>query len=276
MTATLDLRGGSRIPQLGFGTYKIGPDAAQAAVETALEVGYRHIDTAAMYGNEAEVGRALAASGLPRDDLFVTSKLNNPFHEPDAARAAFARSLDDLGLDVLDLYLIHWPLARTTDYAATWGVLVEILASGRVRAIGVSNFQPAHLRHVIEATGVVPALNQVEVNPYLTQEPLRALHADLGIVTGAWSPLARGRVLDDSAVQEVARRVGRTASQVVVRWHLQRGDVVIPKSVHRDRMAENLAVFDFALDDEGMAAITALNRDQRSGSDPDRVELAAD
>jgi len=140
----------------------------------------------------------------------------------------------------------------------------------------VSNFQPAHLRHVIEATGVVPALNQVEVNPYLTQEPLRALHADLGIVTGAWSPLARGRVLDDPAVQEVARRVGRTASQVVVRWHLQRGDVVIPKSVHRDRMAENLAVFDFALDDEGMAAITALNRDQRSGSDPDRVELAAD
>lgn len=140
----------------------------------------------------------------------------------------------------------------------------------------MSNFQPAHLRHVIEATGVVPALNQVEVNPYLTQEPLRALHADLGIVTGAWSPLARGRVLDDPAVQEVARRVGRTASQVVVRWHLQRGDVVIPKSVHRDRMAENLAVFDFALDDEGMAAITALNRDQRSGSDPDRVELAAD
>lgn len=273
MTPTLDLRGGTRIPQLGFGTYKIAPDAAQAAVETALEVGYRHIDTAAMYGNEAEVGRALAASGLARDDLFVTSKLNNPFHEPDAARAAFDRSLDDLGLDVLDLYLIHWPLARTTDYAATWGVLIEILASGRVRAIGVSNFQPAHLRHVIEATGVVPAVNQVEVHPYLTQEPLRALHADLGIVTGAWSPLARGRVLDDPVVRDVARRVGRTASQVVVRWHLQRGDVVIPKSTHRDRMAENAAVFDFTLDDAAMAALGALNRDQRCGSDPDQVEL---
>lgn len=273
MIPTLTLAHGTPIPQLGFGTYKIDPADAERAVSTALELGHRHVDTAAMYGNERDVGRALAASGLPRDELFVTSKLDNPHHAPDAARAAFERSLDDLGLDVLDLYLIHWPLAATTDFVATWETLVELQHSGRVREVGVSNFQAAHLRAVIEATGVVPAVNQIEINPYLTQEPLRALHAERGIVTQAWSPLARGRVLDDPVVRRVADACGRTPSQVVLRWHLQRGDVVFPKSTHRERIAENLDVFGFELDAEAMASIDALNRDERSGSDPDVVEL---
>lgn len=274
MIPSIRLSGGTLIPQLGFGTYKIADDRAQEAVETALELGYRHIDTAAMYGNERGVGLGLAASGL-RDEVFVTSKLDNPYHAPADARAAFDRTMDDLGLDVLDLYLIHWPMAKTTDYAATWATLVEIAATGRVREIGVSNFQPEHLRRIIDATGVVPAVNQVEVTPYLTQDPLRALHAELGIVTQAWSPLARGRVLADPVVAGIAARLGRTPSQVVLRWHLQRGDVVFPKSTHRERMAENLAIDDVRLSDADMAAITALNRDDRSGSHPDNVELGA-
>ncbi len=270
---SIELAGGVRIPQLGFGTYKIAPSDAEGAVSTALELGYRHIDTAAMYGNEAGVGRALAASGLARDELFVTTKLDNPYHAPDAARAAFERSLEALGLESVDLYLIHWPLARSTDYVRTWATLVELAASGRARAIGVSNFTAAHLRAIVDATGVVPAVNQIEVNPYLTQEPLRALHDELGIVTEAWSPLARGRVLVDPVVTGLAAELGPTASQIVLRWHLQRGDVVFPKSTHRDRMAENLDVFGFELDDAAMAAISALNRDERSGSDPEVVEL---
>ena len=269
----LTLAGGVEIPQFGFGTYKIPQQDAERAVAEALGLGYRHVDTAAMYGNEAGVGRALAASGLPREELFVTSKLDNPYHEPDAARAAFERTMDDLGLDVLDLYLIHWPLPRTTDYVATWGALVGLLETGRVRAVGVSNFQPEHLRAIIDATGVVPAVNQIEVNPYLTQEPLRALHAELGIFTEAWSPLARGAVLDDPVLNGIAERLGKTVSQVVLRWHLQRGDVVFPKSTHPERMAENAGVFDVELSDEDVAAISGLNIDRRSGSSPDTVEL---
>ncbi len=269
----LTLAGGVEIPQFGFGTYKIPQQDAERAVAEALGLGYRHVDTAAMYGNEAGVGRALAASGLPREELFVTSKLDNPYHEPDAARAAFERTMDDLGLDVLDLYLIHWPLPRTTDYVATWGALVGLLETGRVRAVGVSNFQPEHLRAIIDATDVVPAVNQIEVNPYLTQEPLRALHAELGIVTEAWSPLARGAVLDDPVLNGIAERLGKTVSQVVLRWHLQRGDVVFPKSTHPERMAENAGVFDVELSDEDVAAISGLNIDRRSGSSPDTVEL---
>ena len=269
----LTLAGRVEIPQFGFGTYKIPQQDAERAVADALGLGYRHVDTAAMYGNEAGVGRALAASGLPREELFVTSKLDNPYHEPDAARAAFERTMDDLALDVLDLYLIHWPLPRTTDYVATWGALVGLLETGRVRAVGVSNFQPEHLRAIIDATGVVPAVNQIEVNPYLTQEPLRALHAELGIVTEAWSPLARGAVLDDPVLTGIAERLGKTVSQVVLRWHLQRGDVVFPKSTHPERMAENAGVFDVELSDEDVAAISGLNIDRRSGSSPDTVEL---
>lgn len=263
---------GASMPQLGFGTYKVATADAERAVATALELGYRHVDTAAMYGNERGVGRALAASGLPRDDVFVTSKLDNPFHAPDAVRPAFERSLTDLGLDALDLYLVHWPLARSTDLAATWDAVVALLATGAVRAIGVSNFTAEHLRRIIAASGVTPAVNQVEINPYLSQEPLRALHRDLGIVTQAWSPLARGRALGDPVVGRVAADTGRTPSQVVLRWHLQRGDVTFPKSTHPARIAENLDVFDFALDAAAMAALDGLNRDERSGSDPDVVE----
>lgn len=273
MDDTITLAGSTAMPRVGFGTYKVAPEDARAAVETALEVGYRHIDTAAMYGNEAEVGAAIRSSGIIRDDLFVTTKLDNPYHEPAAAKAAFDRSMDALGVEVLDLYLIHWPLPRTTDYVATWAALVELQATGRVREIGVSNFTAEHLRAVIGATGVTPAVNQVEVNPYFTQDPLRAVHAELGIVTQAWSPLARGRLLDDPALAEVAERVGRSPAQVVLRWHLQRGEVVIPKSTHRGRMVENFQLGDFTLDDDAMAAITALNRDERSGSGPDDVEL---
>ena len=274
MIPTVTLSGGIAIPQLGFGTYKVAPADAERAVATSLEVGYRHIDTAAMYGNEPEVGRALAASGLERDELFVTSKLDNPYHAVAAVRPAFERSLDDLGLEFLDLYLVHWPLARSNDLVATWDAVARLADTGRVRALGVSNYTAAHLRTIIDGVGAVPAVNQVEVNPYLTQEPLRALHRELGIVTEAWSPLARGRVLTDPVVAGVAARVGRTPSQVVLRWHLQRGDVTFPKSTHRDRMAENLAVFDFTLDADALAALDGLNRDERSGSDPDVVEFA--
>lgn len=270
---TIPIPSGDAIPQLGYGTYKIAPEDAQAAVETALELGYRHIDAAAMYRNEKEVGAAVAASGLPRDELWITSKLDNPFHEPAAAREAFARSLEDLGLAYVDLYLIHWPLARSTDYAATWKTLLEFAEDGRARNIGVSNFQPDHLRHIIDATGVKPSVNQVEVTPYFTQEPLRSLHRELGIVTEAWSPLARGSVLTEPVVIEIARELGRTPSQVVLRWHIQRGDVVFPKSVNPNRIAENLDVFGFTLSEDQMAAITRLNRDERSGSSPDVVEL---
>lgn len=272
MIRSLTLRGGTAIPQFGLGTYKLAPDETQAVVESALGLGYRHVDTAAMYGNEREVGLALAASGLSRDDLFVTTKLNNPDHAPDAARAAFERSMDALGLEAVDLYLIHWPLAKSTDYVATWRTLIEIAETGRAREIGVSNFQPAHLRRIVDATGVVPAVNQVEIHPYLSQEPLRALHAEWGIVTEAWSPLARGRVLDDPVIGEIAGRGGHTPSQVVLAWHLHRGDVVFPKSVRAERLAENLAATGVELDAADVAAIDALNRDERSGSHPDQVE----
>ncbi len=267
-------RGAVSIPQVGFGTYKVPADQTQQAVETALEVGYRHIDTAEMYGNEAGVGQAIAACGIPRNELFITSKLNNIHHEPAAAHRAFDETMDALGLDVLDMFLVHWPMAKTTSLDATWAAMVDILGGGRVRAVGVSNYQPDHLRAIIAATGVTPAVNQVEIHPYLTQKPLRALHRELGIVTEAWSPLARGVILDDATIGRIASELGRSASQVVLRWHIQRGDVVFPKSMHRERMIENTKLFDFQLNDAQMAEITALNRDERQGSHPDEVQGA--
>jgi len=267
-------RGAVSIPQVGFGTYKVPADQTQQAVETALEVGYRHIDTAEMYGNEAGVGQAIAACGIPRNELFITSKLNNIHHEPAAAHRAFDETMDALGLDVLDMFLVHWPMAKTTSLDATWAAMVDILGGGRVRAVGVSNYQPDHLRAIIAATGVTPAVNQVEIHPYLTQKPLRALHRELGIVTEAWSPLARGVILDDATIGRIASELGRSASQVVLRWHIQRGDVVFPKSMHRERMIENTKLFDFQLNDAQMAEISALNRDERQGSHPDEVQGA--
>ena len=265
----ITLNNGVRIPQLGFGTYQIKPaDTAQATLH-ALEAGYRHIDTAQMYGNEKGVGQAIRQSGLDRADVFVTSKLNNGFHDHDKALKAFDQSLADLQTDYLDLFLIHWPLPRVGDYVETWRAMEEIYASGRAKAVGVSNFQPAHLRRLFDEAELVPAVNQIEVHPYLTQEPLRAFDAQHGIATEAWSPIAQGEVLGDPAIKEVAERVGRTPAQVTLRWHIQRGDIVFPKSVRPERIAENLGLFDFELSSEDMSALTGLNRDARTGPDPD-------
>lgn len=267
------MSGGLAIPQLGFGTYKISPDEAYDAVANALELGYRHIDTAQMYGNEAQVGQAIADSGLARDEVFITSKLNNPYHQPADARAAFARSLDDLQVETIDLFLIHWPLAKTTDYVATWRTLLEFQADGRAKAVGVSNFEPHHLQAIIAATGQAPAINQVELHPYLAQRSLVELHRELGIATESWSPLARGQVLGDPVIATIAAETHRSPAQVVIRWHLQRGLVVIPKSTHRDRIAANAEVFDFELSDDQLRRIDGLDRGTRVGSHPDKVEL---
>lgn len=269
----IEMAGGVLIPQLGFGTYKATSSEAYSSVRAALDAGYRHIDTAEMYGNEAQVGAAIADSGLARDEVFITSKLNNPYHEPQAARDAFAKTLDDLRIDQLDLFLIHWPMAQTTNYVETWQTMLEFEADGRSRAVGTSNFQEHHLRAIIDATGVAPALNQIELHPYLAQRQLVQLHAELGIVTASWSPLARGALLSDPVVLDLAQEAGRSAAQVVIRWHLQRGLVVIPKSTHRERMIQNADVFDFELSAQQMASIDSLDQNRRVGSHPDRVEL---
>jgi 2,5-diketo-D-gluconate reductase A len=266
---TIPLNNGVEIPQLGFGVFLIPPDETVAATTTALETGYRHIDTAQMYGNEKQVGEAIRRSGIPRDDVFVTSKLNNNRQARDDILRSFDQSLADLGVDRLDLFLIHWPLPGVSDYVARWKVMEEILAGGRVRAIGVSNFQPHHLRDVLDSSEITPAVNQVEAHPFLTQDELRAFAAERGIVTEAWAPIARGRVNADPVIRRIAEQVGRTPAQVTLRWHIQRGDVVFPKSVTRSRVEENFAIFDFELDEQAMEAITRLNRGERTGPDPD-------
>jgi len=270
----LTLNDGSTIPQLGFGVFQIPPADTEAATATALGIGYRHIDTAEMYGNEQGVGRAVAASGLDRSEVFITSKLNNGFHRPDDARRAFDRTLAALGSGYVDLFLIHWPLPTLYDgdFVSTWQVMTEFQRDGRARSIGVSNFQPHHLDRLRDETDVVPAVNQVEIHPYLTQDPLRKYDADHGIATEAWSPIAQGLVLHDPVIASVATAVGRTPAQVVLRWHIQRGDIVFPKSVTASRVRENFAIFDFELGDEAMAAITGLNRDERTGPDPDTFD----
>ncbi|MFI1095629.1 aldo/keto reductase [Streptomyces sp. NPDC020917] len=260
------------MPQLGFGVFQVPDDETAAAVGAALDAGYRSIDTASVYGNETGVGRALAASGLPREELFVTTKVWNADQGHDSTLRAFDASLARLGLDHVDLYLIHWPAPAQDRYLDTWRALRALLADGRVRAIGVSNFQPAHLRRLIEDGGVVPAVNQVELHPGLQQRELRAVHAEFGIVTEAWSPLAQGALLDEPALAAIARKHGRTPAQVVLRWHLQLGTVVIPKSVTPARIRENLDVFGFALDDADLAAIAGLDRGLRTGPDPDTLD----
>jgi 2,5-diketo-D-gluconate reductase A len=267
---SISLNNGVEIPQLGFGVFQIPPDETAKATTTALEIGYRHIDTAQMYGNEREVGRAVHESGIPRDEVFVTSKLNNNRLERDDILRSFDTSLTDMGFDYLDLFLIHWPLPAVSDFVARWKVMEEIYASGRVKAIGVSNFQPHHLRTLFAASEVRPAVNQIEVHPYLVQDELRAFDAEHQIVTEAWAPIAKGRVNDDPAIREIAAQVGRTPAQVTLRWHVQRGDVVFPKSVTRSRIEENFGIFDFELDEPAMSAISGLNRDERTGPDPDQ------
>ena len=266
---TIALNNGVVIPQLGFGVYQITRDDTRQATLDALEVGYRHIDTAEMYGNEKEVGEAVSASGLARSEVFVTSKLNNGFHARDAALRAFDGTLDALGFDYLDLFLIHWPLPSIGDFVDTWRAMQEISESGRVKAIGVSNFQEKHLQRLFDETSIVPAVNQIEVHPYLVQDTLRAFNAAHGIMTEAWSPIAQGTVLGDEVIVSIAEKVDKTPAQVTLRWHIQRGDIVFPKSVTRSRVEENFAIFDFELSDDDMRSITELDRNERTGPDPD-------
>jgi 2,5-diketo-D-gluconate reductase A len=266
------LNDGTSIPQLGFGVFLVEPAQTQETVEIALETGYRHIDTAQMYGNEREVGAAIAASGIPRDQLYVTTKLNNDNHLPDDARRSLTESLDKLGLDRVDLFLIHWPLPTRYggDFAGTWRTMVELRESGATTSVGVSNFEPDHLDRILDEVGVVPAVNQIEVNPYFTNEAARAADARHGIATEAWSPIARGGIAGDATIEGIARRVERTPAQVVLRWHLQRGDIIFPKSTHRERIEENAALFDFQLSDDDLASIAALDRGDagRTGPNP--------
>ncbi|WP_369139103.1 aldo/keto reductase [Modestobacter versicolor] len=267
---TITLNNGVEIPQLGFGVYQVKPEETAQAVQTALEVGYRHIDTAEMYRNEAGVGEGVRNSGIPREEVFVTSKLNNGFHAHDDALAAFDGTLAALQFDYVDLFLIHWPLPGIdVDFVETWKAMEEIYRSGRAKSIGVSNFSAHHLRKLHGETDVVPAVNQIEVHPYLAQDELRAFNAQHQIATEAWSPIAQGKVLDDPALLRVAERVGKTPAQVTLRWHVQRGDIVFPKSVTRSRIEENFAIFDFELSEDDLREITALDRNERTGPDPD-------
>jgi len=263
------LRDDVEIPQLGFGVFQVPPPETEAAVAEALRVGYRHIDTAAAYGNEASVGAAFRASGLEREEVFITTKCFNDSQGYEAATAALHASLRRLGLEQVDLYLIHWPVPAHDLYVPTWRALIDLHAAGLTRSIGVSNFQPSHLHRIIDETGVIPSVNQIELHPRLQQRELRALHAELGIATEAYSPLAQGGVLDDETIVAIAASHDREPAQVVLRWHLQIGNIVIPKSVTPERIRENFDVFDFELSDDEIAAIDALDAGERTGGDPD-------
>ncbi|MER5812332.1 aldo/keto reductase [Streptomyces sp. NPDC002033] len=272
---TVTLNNGTLMPRLGYGVWQVPDSEAERAVGTALEAGYRSVDTAAVYGNERGTGRALAASGVPRGELFVTTKLwNGPKVRwgRDEVLRAFDESLGKLGLDQVDLYLIHWPRPMREDFLAIWKTFEEIAASGRAKAVGVSNFRPADLERLAAESALVPAVNQIELHPLFPQEELRALHAARGIVTEAWSPLGQGKeLLTLPAVAAVAAKHGRSAAQVVLRWHLQLGHVVIPKSVTPERIRENLDVFGFELDAGDLAALDALGASaagRRIGPDP--------
>ncbi|MET9734784.1 aldo/keto reductase [Streptomyces sp. NPDC006458] len=268
---TVTLNNGVQIPQLGFGVFQVPDDRTTAAVSAALETGYRSIDTAAIYGNESGVGRALAESGLPREDLFVTTKLWNSDQGHDTTLRAFDSSLAKLGLDYVDLYLIHWPAPGRDLYRESWRALERLTQEGRARAVGVSNFQSAHLERLLEGATLTPAVNQIELHPGLPQAELRAFHAERKIATEAWSPLAQGAVLDHPVIGALAARYGKSPAQIVLRWHLQLGNVVIPKSVTPARIRENFDVFDFELTADEMRALAALDRDQRTGPHPDEL-----
>ncbi|MGP3952588.1 aldo/keto reductase [Streptomyces sp. 7N604] len=272
----ITLNNGVRMPQLGFGVWQVPDDEAERAVGTALEAGYRSIDTAAAYENEQGTGKAVAASGISREELFITTKLWNSASETwtrDNVLREFDASLTRLGLDYLDLYLVHWPRPMRDDYLAILRAFDEIEKSGRAKAIGVSNFKPAHLRRVVDETGVVPAVNQIELHPNLPQAEARAFHAEHDIATEAWSPLGQGKgLLEDPTIGELARKHGRTPAQIVLRWHLQIGNVVIPKSVTPSRIRENIDVFGFELDADDLTALAALDTGTRLGPDPDTFD----
>lgn len=282
---TITLNNGTTIPQLGFGTLNVPPDrdptpenTARTAeiVGLALELGVRHLDTAQMYGNERGVGDAIAASGIPREELWVTSKLGNGNHRPDDVRRSFDETLAKLRLDYLDLFLIHWPLPTLYDgdYVSTWKAMTELVADGRLRAAGVSSFQPDHLDRIVEATGVAPAVNQLEAHPYFRNTTAQEATRRHGIAVEAFSPLGQGQVLDDPTIGTIAADHGKSPAQVILRWHLQHGHIVFPKSRHRERMEENLAVFDFQLTGDEMTAIDGLDRGEegRIGPNPDRFD----
>jgi 2,5-diketo-D-gluconate reductase A len=264
----LDLGDGHRIPQLGFGVFQVPPEDTAEIVRHALKTGYRSIDTAAAYENEAGVGEALSESGLQREEVFITTKLWNSDQGHDSALRAFERSLERLGLEYVDLYLIHWPAPDKGKYVETWQAFTELRSEGRARSIGVSNFLPEHLERIVDATGVVPALNQIELHPRLQQAELRRVHERHGILTEAWSPLGQGAVLDEPAIEEIAKAHDRTPAQVVLRWHIQLGNVVIPKSVTPERIEENFRIFDFELAEDEMNALAELEARERTGPDP--------
>jgi 2,5-diketo-D-gluconate reductase A len=277
---SIELNDGTSIPQLGFGVYQVVPDETAAAVKTALDIGYRHIDTAEMYQNEQGVGQGIRDTGVDRADVYVTSKLNNGLHKPDDARRAFDGTLQALGFDYVDLFLVHWPLPTLYDgdFVSTWQTLEEFKKDGRARSIGVSNFQVPHLERLARETDTVPAVNQIEAHPYFTNDEVRAYGREHGIHTEAWSPIAQGAVLDDPVVIRIAESVGRTPAQVVLRWHIQRGDIVFPKSVTRRRIEENFAIFDFELSAADLDALTGLNKGEsgRTGPNPDTFDYLPD
>ena len=276
----ITLNDGNRIPQLGFGVFKVDPQETAAAVRAALEIGYRHIDTAQMYGNEEGVGQGIRDAGLDRGHVFITSKLNNGFHRPADARRAFEETLRALGTDYVDLFLIHWPLPTLYDgdFVSTWKTLEDFKSDGRARSIGVSNFQIHHLQELARDTTVTPAVNQIEVHPYFTNDELRAYGVEHGIATEGWSPIARGKVLGDPVVIRIAKAYGVHPAQVVLRWHLERGDIVFPKSIHPQRMKDNFEIFDFDLGDEEIEALTALDKGEagRMGPNPDTFAYIPD
>lgn len=272
---SLSLNDGNSIPQLGFGTFQIPADETAATVSTALKVGYRHIDTAQMYGNEKGVGEAVNTSGLARDEIFVTTKLNNTNHTPDDVRRSFDQSLADLGLDHVDLFLIHWPMpeAYEGDFVSTWQAMAELTTDGRARTVGVSNFEPDHLERAIEESGVIPAVNQIEVHPQFNNEDARTASAERGVLVEAWSPIGRGLVLASPVITGIAARLERTPAQVALRWHIERGDIVFPKTVQEPRMRENFAIFDFTLSPDDVLAISAmdLGEEGRMGPHPNNL-----
>lgn len=271
---TIQLNDGNSIPQLGFGVFQIDPGETAQAVERALAAGYRHIDTAEMYRNERGVGEGLRAAGIERSDVYITSKLNNGFHEPDEARRAFDRTLEELGSDYVDLFLIHWPLPTLYDgdFVSTWKTLEEFKQDGRARSIGVSNFEPDHLERLAAECDVVPAVNQIELHPYFQNRAAASYGAEHGIATEAWSPIAQGKVLDDPVLAGIAGALERTVAQVVLRWHIQKGFIVFPKSTTPSRIEENFQLFDFELSDEQVEAIDDLDRGEpgRNGPNPNQ------
>jgi 2,5-diketo-D-gluconate reductase A len=265
---TVTLNNGTEIPQLGFGVFQVEPEKTQEVVESALGIGYRHIDTAAIYGNEEGVGAAIAASGIPREDLYVTTKLWNSNHKRDKALAAFDQSLERLGLDYVDLYLIHWPVPMYGEYVEAWKTLEEILASGRAKTIGVSNFLPDHLQDLFATSDIVPAVNQIELHPELQQRDVTEFCKQHGIAIEAWSPLASGQIVDRDDVAAIAQKYGKTAAQVTLRWHLDEGRIIFPKSNNPDRQRENFEILDFSLTPEELAVFDGLDAGRRVGADP--------